>query len=234
MLLDPMQLPDNLSVSDFVPSPNGRYVAVVLKPNGNEFGVLRILEVATSGFRVSDGEQSGAYCVDPQWRQDSSGFYYSHVTVDPAKAKNWQGAIAIKYHRIGMAFACDATTIAPTGNVSQFLAAKLAADGRWLFRIISRDGGHDIAFRSADAWGQRWAARFSHNDLLDKFRGAVYADDKYISCGREVSIPTASSIVWTLHNRNAIVGKKLSRRNPIVIWSCIPIPVLFMQDRILS
>lgn len=81
IIVDPNQInPKGTTAIDwFVPSPDGKLVAVSLSENGSEDGSLHIFEVATGKKlkEVIPNVQYGTAGGSLAWRADSSGFWYT-------------------------------------------------------------------------------------------------------------------------------------------------------------
>ena len=94
----------------FVPSPNGRLVAVSLSRNGSEDGTLHVFEVA-SGSEVAEpiaGVQYPTGGGSLAWRADSSGFWYTRYPGADRPAADRHFYQQIYYHRLGRDPAADA------------------------------------------------------------------------------------------------------------------------------
>ncbi|MCP4603144.1 MAG: S9 family peptidase [Proteobacteria bacterium] len=91
IILDPNKLDDkgSISIDWYVPSPDGKLVAVSLSKGGSEIGDLHIFETKSSRKidevipRVNGGTAGG----DLAWTPDGSGFYYTRYPRESERPK---------------------------------------------------------------------------------------------------------------------------------------------------
>ena len=120
----------------FVPSPDGRRVAVSLSEHGTEDGTLHIFDV--EGGEVVDERIPHANLMGGSmaWRQDGSGFWYTRCA-DPAGLRQ-----QVWFHELGGAG--DRPDV-PEGFADAEIAENFltaSPDGRWLMdRVQKGDGG---------------------------------------------------------------------------------------------
>ncbi|HUE10424.1 MAG TPA: prolyl oligopeptidase family serine peptidase [Steroidobacteraceae bacterium] len=87
----------------FVPSPDGRLVAVSLSDNGSEDGTLHIFDVA-SGKQVSEVIARVQYPTGGgslAWRADSAGFWYTRYPGPDRPAQEQHFFQEVYFHRLG-------------------------------------------------------------------------------------------------------------------------------------
>jgi prolyl oligopeptidase len=80
VLLDPNRITEHghhISIDQFQPSQDGRYVAVGLSPSGSEEDVLYVLD-ADSGTRLPDTIDRARFAA-PSWLPDGRSFYYNRL-----------------------------------------------------------------------------------------------------------------------------------------------------------
>ncbi len=97
------------SISWYVPSPDGRRVALGLAPSGSEDDVLHVLDVATGAALGDTITRMEAAYTEPQWLPDGSGFFYSRLRELPPDAPPTEG-YRLSYaslHRLGEPVAAD-------------------------------------------------------------------------------------------------------------------------------
>ncbi len=105
IVVDPNALDPNgtTSIDWFVPSPNGRLVAVSMSQNGSEDGTLHVFDAAT-------GAEVGARIARVQyptgggslaWRADSTGFWYTRYPGAERPAEEQHFFQQIFFHRLG-------------------------------------------------------------------------------------------------------------------------------------
>jgi prolyl oligopeptidase len=80
LLLDPATLAEggkHAAIDYFVPSPDGKYVAVGVSLGGSENSVLNVVETATG--KLLSESISRAQEASPSWTDDSKGFYFTRL-----------------------------------------------------------------------------------------------------------------------------------------------------------
>ena len=80
LLLDPSTLAEgtkHAAIDYFVPSPDGKYVAVGVSLGGSENSVLHVIDVATGALRSE--AIARAQDGSPSWTDDSKRFYFSRL-----------------------------------------------------------------------------------------------------------------------------------------------------------
>lgn len=213
-LLDPVALdPSGRTAIDFfVPSPDGKLVAVSLSRDGTEDGTLHVVEVATGKElpdripRVNGGTAGGSAA----WNADSSGLYYTRYPRQGERpADDLPFYQQVWFHRLGAPPEQDAYELGrdyPDARIAEnFLSS--SDDGRWTLCSVQKGDGGDWAHylrgpsggwvRFADHADQVKAARFG----LD---GNVYLlSRKGAPRGRILEMPLASPSLA----RAAVVAK---------------------------
>lgn len=133
----------------FVPSPDGRLVAVSLSSGGSESGDARVFDVATGKEldadrvpRVNGGTAGGALA----WTADSSGFFYSRYPRAGEKPEaDLDFYTQVYFHRLGTPG--DADTYQSGKDYPKIAEIKLEVshDGAWaLANVQNGDGGEFI------------------------------------------------------------------------------------------
>jgi prolyl oligopeptidase len=103
-LLDPNRLSKDgsIALTEYEPSPDGRYLAYALSTGGSDWEIIHIMEIATARElpdRVRWVKFSGI-----SWTQDERGFFYSRFAQPPDNAKVIGQAIVnqkVYFHRLG-------------------------------------------------------------------------------------------------------------------------------------
>ena len=154
VVVDPDALdPSGGTVIDFfVPSPDGKQVAVSLSEHGTEDGSLYVYDVSSGkavGEPIPHVNLMGGSVA---WRHDGSGFWYTRCA-DPAgfRQQVWFREFGGAADRADLAGGFADEQIA-----ENFLSA--SPDGRWAMdRVQKGDGGEwQIFLRSQDAGGSWW------------------------------------------------------------------------------
>jgi prolyl oligopeptidase len=163
----------------FVPSPDGRLVAVSLSSHGTEEGTLHLFDTASGDLvdvripRVNVGTAGGSLA----WAGDSAGFWY---TRGPAAGERPENDLAffqeVWHHAVGEPLDHDRPDqpgpLADPRIVQHFLLT--SPDGRWVMdRTQKGDGGEWQVFLRPQRGGDWWQAA----DLSDRCVGAVFGGD---------------------------------------------------------
>jgi len=157
------------TIDFFVPSPDGKQVAVSLSEHGTEDGSLHIYDVESgevAGEPIPHVNLTGGSVA---WRHDGSGFWYT-LCADPAgfRQQVWFRELGDTPDRVDLAGPFADERIA-----ENFLSA--SPDGRWVMdRVQKGDGGEwQVFLRSQDAGGSWWRVA----DIPDKCVHAVLGTD---------------------------------------------------------
>jgi prolyl oligopeptidase len=140
------------AIDFFVPSPDGKQVAVSLSEHGTEDGSLYVYD-ADSGKVVDEPiPHVNLMGGSVAWRHDGSGFWYTRCA-DPAgfRQQVWFRGLGGAADQVDLAGGFADERIA-----ENFLSA--SPDGRWLMdRVQKGDGGEwQVFLRSQDADGSWW------------------------------------------------------------------------------
>ena len=116
LLLDPATLAStgqHAAIDYFVPSPDGRLVAIGVSLGGSENSTLHVLEVA-SGKLLSESI-SRAEDASPSWTDDSKGFYFSRLQAmaPGAPASTKYDNQRVYYHLLASGEASDVPVFGP-------------------------------------------------------------------------------------------------------------------------
>lgn len=80
LLLDPATLAEgtkHAAIDYYVPSPDGKYLAVGVSLGGSENSVLHVIDVSTG--KLMSESISRAQEAEPSWTDDSKGFYFTRL-----------------------------------------------------------------------------------------------------------------------------------------------------------
>jgi prolyl oligopeptidase len=140
------------SIDFFVPSPDGRRVAVSLSEHGNEDGALYVYDAGRGTVVGEPIPHVNLMGGSVAWRHDGSGFWYTRCA-DPEgfRQQVWFRGPGGAPDRVDLAGGFADERIA-----ENFLSA--SPDGRWVMdRVQKGDGGEwQIFLRSQDADGPWW------------------------------------------------------------------------------
>lgn len=141
-LINPNQLSSKspIALADYVPSPNGQYLAYGLMESGSDWVTWKVLNIAT-------GEDQGDRLehikfIPVAWTPNSLGFYYSRLEQDDI--------YRLYYHRLGTTQASD-EAIPHSFESSEFTVAPfISSDGQYLMLNVMKgsSGPNAIFYRN--------------------------------------------------------------------------------------
>ena len=164
------------AIDFFVPSLDGKLVAVSMSKNGTEDGTLSLFEVAT-GKQLADliprvnGATAGGSVA---WNKDSTGFWYTRY---PRPAERPEADLnfyqQVYFHRLGKLAAEDEYALGKEFPRIAETSLQTSEDGRFvLARVANGDGGEYLHYmRTADG---RW---HQITRLSDQTSDAAFGSD---------------------------------------------------------
>jgi prolyl oligopeptidase len=157
----------------FVPSRDGRFVAISLSENGSEDGTLHFFETATGralpdiipGVQYPTGGGSAA------WNADGTGIFYTRYPRDGERPEGDRHFYQqIWFHRLGTPASADTYELGR--DFPRIAEIELAAseDGQWLLATVANGDGGDFAHYLRNASGSwRQLTRFADGIKAIKF-----------------------------------------------------------------
>ncbi len=147
------------TIDFFVPSPNGKLVAVSLSKGGSESGDVHVFDVATGKEtldvtpRVNGGTAGGSLA----WNVDGSGYYYTRY---PRAGERPEVDLdfyqQVYFHKLGTPEAKDTYAIGKDFPRIAEVELQTSDDGRFvLARVANGDGGafeHHVLVPGAAGW----------------------------------------------------------------------------------
>ncbi|MEO5691727.1 MAG: prolyl oligopeptidase family serine peptidase [Usitatibacter sp.] len=144
------------AIDFYVPSLDGRYLAVVVSKNGSEDGSAFVIDVA-SGKRLDDVVPRVSYPTaggSIEWDARSSGFYYTRYPQGnerpPEDAHFYQ---QVWFHRLGTPVSADTYVIGKEFPRIAEVALSATREGRYLLATVSNGDGGEHAFYLRDPHG---------------------------------------------------------------------------------
>jgi prolyl oligopeptidase len=136
VLVDPNALAKDatIALSDYVPSPDGRYVAYALSDGGTDWDSWHVREVGT-GRDLPDKLRFTKF-TRVSWTPDASSFYYSRYPAKPDGSGDDQQQVRVHHHRLGTTQDEDPLVFAITDHPRRNPSAEVTDDGRWLVYSI--------------------------------------------------------------------------------------------------
>ena len=151
VLLDPVSLDASgtTAIDWYVPSSDGRYVAVSLSKGGSEDGSVSVYEVAT-GKALADVVPRVQYPTgggSAAWKGDDSGFYYTRYPADGERAAaDLHFYQQVWFHRLGTPVSADAYVIGKEFPRIAETALSTTRDGKYVLASVRNGDGGDVAF----------------------------------------------------------------------------------------
>jgi prolyl oligopeptidase len=146
LILDPTQLSDKGTTIDFyVPSPDGRLVAISLSQGGSEAGTVHVYDVA-SGKPLPDvvpRVQSPTAGGSVAWKGDSSGFYYTHYPRGKERPKeDLDFYQQVYFHKLGEPTEEDTYALGKDFPRIAEIVLNTSEDGKYVLATVQLgDGG---------------------------------------------------------------------------------------------
>jgi prolyl oligopeptidase len=138
----------SLEIDFFVPSPDGRRVALSVSENGSEDGTLRILDVAT-GKELPDRVPRVTYPTgggSVAWSAGGTGLYYTQYPVPgsrpPADEHFYQ---QVYYHELGAPAEQDRAEVGADFPRIAETVLKASRDGKVVAALVANGDGGDFA-----------------------------------------------------------------------------------------
>ncbi len=186
------------SMDWYVPSPDGRRVAVCLSEGGSERGTLRFVETDTGKMlgdeipRVQFPTAGGSAA----WAADGSGVFYTRY---PQPGERPEGDLAffqqVWFHRLGGAASEDKYELGADFPRIAEIALEASQDGRWIAASVANGDGGEFAHYVRNEAGQ-WKQVTHFADAIKEARlgrdGAIYLlSQKDAPRGKVLRLPLA-------------------------------------------
>jgi prolyl oligopeptidase len=199
VLLDPNQLDaaGGTEIDFFVPSLDGKFVAVSLSKGGSETGDIHVYETATGRetgsavLRVNGGTAGGSVA----WNGDGSGFYYTRYPREgerpPVDLNFYQ---QIYFHRLGADTKQDTYSLGKEFPRIAEIQLKSSPDGRTILATVANGDGGDFAHYLLGPDGQ-WhqIARLS-----DEIASASFGTDGFLYLLSHLNAPKGKIVRFPL------------------------------------
>ena len=172
VIVDPNALdPTGATAIDFfVPSLDGKYVAVSLSKGGSESGDVHVFEVATGTPlvdlvpRVNGGTAGGSLA----WNPDGSGFYYTRYPRAGERPSADLGFYQqIYFHHLGAPVAQDTYSLGKDFPRIAEIALKSTDDGRYTMATVANGDGGDFEHYLL-APGKPWVKLAGYADRITR------------------------------------------------------------------
>lgn len=204
IVVDPNQInPDGTTTIDwYVPSLDGRLVAVSLSEKGSEEGTLHIYEVATGKAlgdvipRVNYPTAGGSVA----WNADGTGLYYTRYPRDaerPAEDLNFYQQVY--FHQLGTPTTTDSYVVGQEFPRIAEIQLETTRDGRYLLATVANGDGGEYAHYLRSASGE-WRPITQFSDQVTR---AGFGEDEALYLlsqkeaprGRILRLPLANPVL---------------------------------------
>jgi len=182
VILDPNQFNSKHTAIDFyVPSFDGRYVAVSLSEGGSEEGTVHVYDVATGKEtgdvipRVNKGTGGGSVA----WNSDGSGFFYTRYPAGTERPKeDLDFYQQIYFHKLGTPVGVDNYSIGKEFPRIAEISMHTSYDGRYVLAQVANGDGGEFAYYLMDLNGGRAGEWTQLAQFSDKITQAVLGKDQ--------------------------------------------------------
>jgi len=175
VVVDPNQLDSKgtTAIDFYVPSTDGKYVAVSLSHGGSESGDVHVYEIAHGAPladvipRVNGGTAGGSVA----WNADSTGFYYTRYPRGAERPKaDLDFYQQVYFHRLGTKTEQDAYAIGKDFPRIGEIALEASEDGRYILATMANGDGGEFAHYLLGPGGEwRQIARLSDQIIRAAF-----------------------------------------------------------------
>jgi prolyl oligopeptidase len=185
VLLDPNVLSQDgsLSLSQWKPSPDGRFFAYTLSEGGADWRTIHVRDIQQNRD-LSDQVKWMRFSA-LAWTRDSRGFFYSRYPEPPA-GKVLEAALsgqAIYYHRVGTPQSEDRLIYERKDLPTWFLGGVTTEDGRYLLISMAKGSGNENRLYYADLRDPM------NPDIAAAIKPVIEADDaEFTPLGNDGSI----------------------------------------------
>jgi prolyl oligopeptidase len=206
-----------LAIDFFVPSPDGRRVAISVSEGGSENGTLRVLDVAT-GVELPDHIPRVNYPTgggSVAWSAGGQGLYYTQYPVPgsrPAADEHFYQQVF--YHALGTPLESDRLEVGSDFPRIAETELKSSRDGRIVVAIVANGDGGDFSLylKTPDAKGQGAWRRIAAD--ADGIKAVEIGDDHALYLLSHANAPRGKILRLPLPTPAAAVDWK---RVPVIV-----------------
>lgn len=206
VVLDPSEIEPKgqVAMDWYVPSPDGKLIAVCLSEHGSEDGTLHFIRTDT-GERLPDRIARVQYPTgggSAAWMPDSSGIFYTrypHKGERPDKDLHFYQQVY--FHKLGTPADSDEYSAGRDFPRIAITELQTSDDGRWLLASVANGDGGEFSHRIRETKpGAAWRQITKHEDGIKE---AVFSHDgaslylrsvKGSPRGKVVRIPTSGTL----------------------------------------
>ncbi len=224
IIVDPNQLnPAGTTAIDwYVPSRDGKLVAVSLSENGSEDGTVNVFD-AVSGAKLPDLVPRAQYPTASgslQWNADASGFYYTRYPQgDERPAEDANFYQQIYFHKLGTPSTEDTYVIGKEFPRIAECALSSSPDGRWLLVSVANGDGGDFEHYLMGPGG-KWTQITTFADRIVSVQFGSGSDVLYLLSLK--GAPNGTIKASPLSNPKLAVARTVVPESDVAIASFLP------------
>jgi prolyl oligopeptidase len=217
VVVDPNQIdPAGTTAFDwYVPSPDGKRVAVSLSKNGSEEGTLHVYDVAT-GREIGSAIPRVQYPTgggSVAWRADGSGFWYTRYPGPHEAAQRQRFYQQIYFHKLGDAPSADRYVLGKTfPKVAEITLTNRQNSKQVIASVANGDGGEFAHYLLGQDGSVRQVSRFE-----DKIVSATVGPDGFLYLVSRKDAPHGKLLRLSLDDLNLVHATVLLPESDAVI-----------------
>jgi prolyl oligopeptidase len=218
------------AIDFYVPSTDGKLVAVSLSKGGSESGDVHVYDVASgqeTGAAIP-GVNGGTAGGSLAWNADGSGFYYTRY---PRAGERPEPDLhffqQVYFHRLGTGTKQDAYSLGKDFPRIAEIQLRASEDGRYILATMANGDGGEFAHYLMGADGQ-WhqIARLS-----DEITGAAFSTDGNLYLLSHLNAPKGKILRTPLEHANVAAAQTIVPESKAVIEGFLPAAsALYVQD----
>ncbi len=224
MVVDPNRIdPSGTTAIDFyVPSRDGKLVAVSLSKGGSENGALHVYRVSTGEPlpdvipRVNKGTAGGSAA----WNDDGTGFYYTrYPSPGERPVKDLDFYQQIYFHKLGAPVSEDTYSLGKKFPRIAEIALQSSPDGRYILATVANGDGGQFEHFLVGPQGQ-WT-QITH--FQDGITQAVFGEDSALYLLSQKGAPRGSIVLIPLSQPSLASARTIVPQAEDVIQSFVPV-----------
>ena len=234
VVVDPNQLDSSggTEIDFYVPSLDGKLVAVSLSKGGSESGDLHVYEVATGKEvgspipRVNGGTAGGSVA----WNADGSGLYYTRYPRAGERApEDLNFFQQVYYHRLGADSRQDTYSLGKEFPRIAEITLQSSEDGRYVLASMENGDGGEFAYYLLGSDGQ-W---HQIGRLSDDIAAAAFGTDGYLYLLSHLNAPRGKILRVPLAQPRVADAQTIVPESRVSIESFLPVGnMLFTVDQV--
>jgi prolyl oligopeptidase len=223
VVVDPNQIDASggTSIDFYVPSLDGRFLAVSMSKGGSESGTLYVYDAASGKQlgeiipRVNGGTAGGSVA----WNHDGSGFYYTRYPSESERpAADLDFFQQIWFHKLGSPVTEDSYSLGKDFPRIAEIRLETSRDGRYILaEVLNGDGGEREHFVMGPDGKWKQITRFS-----DQARNAVLGRDGALYLLSIQNAPRGKVLRLPLATPSLVAAKEIIPQSDVPIESFVP------------